>query len=222
MKKSLLIAIVVILFSISTASAQFLGQLTPAPTVNKGEALLGAYLGVYEDAFSVFGQVRYGLIRYLDLGFRMGMIDWSPGYGESRTGLTMGGDVKYWFMEQHTGDPLDVSVGGGTEYLDVSDYSLVSLGGNLIASYQITYAEGKTISPYGRLNVRWEKHNFKGEWGVYPAWEGWQGGHSDDSDVDVALNLGAELKLPSDLFLVGELQIDDNVGFIAGINYKVF
>ncbi|KPL01358.1 MAG: hypothetical protein AMJ91_00325 [candidate division Zixibacteria bacterium SM23_73_3] len=221
MRNIFTVVIMVILFSISSASAQFLGQLTPAPTVNRGEALLGAYLGVYEDAFSVFGQVRYGIAKYFDLGFKMGMIDWSPGYGESNTGLTMGGDFKYWFMEQRTGDPLDFSVAGGTEYLNVSDYSLVSLGGNFIASYQIRYAEGKSVTPYGRLNVRWEKHNFKGAWSA-PAWMGWKGEDWDDSDVDVALALGAELKLPGDLYLVGELEIDDNVGFVAGINYNVF
>ena len=219
MKKTLLIAIVLSFLSMSSASAQFLGQLTPAPTVNKGEALLGAYLGVYEDAFSVFGQVRYGVIKYFDLGLKMGMIDWSPGYGASNTGLTMGGDIKYWFMDQSTGDPLDVSVGVGTEYLDVSDYSLVSAGGNAIASYRITYAQGKTVSPYGRLNVRWEKHSYKSPRVRPPGWENEDG---SESDTDVALALGAQLQLPSDLFLVGELQIDDNVGFIGGVSYSVF
>jgi hypothetical protein len=219
MKKTFLIATAVILFSISSASAQFLGQLTPAPTVNKGEALLGAYLGVYEDAFSVFGQVRYGMVKYFDVGLKMGMIDWSPGYGASNTGLTIGGDIKYWFMDQRTGDPLDVSVGAGSEYLDVQDYSLVSAGGNAIASYKITYAQGKTVSPYGRLSVRWEKHSYKSP-RVRPL--GWENGDGSESDTDVALALGAELQLPSDLFLVGELQIDDNVGFIGGVSYGVF
>jgi hypothetical protein len=40
--------------------------------------------------------------------------------------------------------------------------------------------------------------------------------------MGAALALGAELKLWPDLSLVGELQIDDNVGFIAGVNYSVF
>ncbi len=219
MKNILVITIAVILFSVTSASAQFLGQLTPAPTVNRGEALLGVYLGVYEDAFSIFGQARYGIAKYFDLGLKMGMIDWSTGYGESNTGLAMGGDFKYWFMEQLTGDPLDISFGGGTEYLDVSDYSLFSLGANVIASYQIAYTEGKTVTPYGRLNVRWEKHNFKGPL-VRPL--GWESGNTSDSDIDMALAMGAELKLASALFLIGELQIDDNVGFLAGINYTVF
>ena len=219
MKKTLLITVAVSLLSMSSASAQFLGQLAPAPTVNEGEALLGAYLGVYEDAFSVFGQVRYGVIKYFDLGLKMGMIDWSPGYGASNAGLTMGGDIKYWFMDQRTGDPLDVSVGVGSEYLDVQDYSLVSAGGNVIASYQITYLEGKSVSPYGRLNVRWEKHSYKSP-RVRPL--GWENGDGSESDTDVALALGAQLQLPSDLYLVGELQIDDNVGFIGGVSYSVF
>jgi hypothetical protein len=217
--RNIFVVIIVIFLSVSSASAQFLGQLSPAPTLQRGDALLGAYLGVYEDAFSVFGQFRYGIARYFDLGFKMGMIDLNPGYGESNTGLTIGGDVKYWFMEQRAGDPLDVSVGGGTEYLSISDYSLFSLGGNVIASYQIRYYEGKSVTPYGRLNIRWERQSFKksGRW----FW-GWEGENRSDNDMDVALAFGAELKLSSDLFLVGELEIDDNVGFVGGVNYNMF
>jgi hypothetical protein len=219
MRNTFVVAIVIVLFSISSASAQFLGQLSPAPTLNKGEALLGAYLGVYEDAFSIFGQFRYGIARYFDLGFKMGMIDLDPGSGESNTGLTVGGDMKYWFMEQHAGDPLDVSVGGGMEYLSISDYDLFSLGGNVIASYQIKYYEGRSVTPYGRLNIRWERQTYKGFW--HPR-RGWVDANESDSDMRVALALGAELKLSSGLFLVGELEIDDNVGFVGGINYNLF
>ena len=219
MRNILVIVIVVVLFSISSASAQFLGQLAPAPTLNKGDALLGGYLGVYEDAFSIFGQARYGIARYFDLGFKMGMIDLDPGYGESNAGLTIGGDVKYWFVEQRAGDPLDVSIGAGMEYLNISDFSLFSLGGNVIASYQIRYHDGKSVTPYGRLNVRWERHSFDESW--YPQW-GWKKEKGSDSDLNVALAFGAELKLSSGLLLVGELEIDDNVGFVGGINYNVF
>jgi hypothetical protein len=82
MKRTIVFTTMLILFSIPCAQAQFLGQLTPAPTVNQGEALVGAYLGVYEDAFSLFGQFRYGIVKYFDVGLKMGMINWSPGYGE--------------------------------------------------------------------------------------------------------------------------------------------
>ncbi len=219
MRKIFIIVIVAVLFSIPSASAQFLGQLTAAPTLHKGDALLGAYLGVYDDAFSIFGQFRYGIARYFDLGFKMGMIDLNPGYGESNSGLTVGGDIKYWFMEQRSGDPLDVSVGVGTEYLKISDFSIFTLGGNIIASYQIKYHQGKSVTPYGRLNIRWERASFKGSWHWYG---GWDAGSSSDSDLDVALALGAELKLSSGIYLVGELEIDDNVGFVGGVNYNIF
>jgi hypothetical protein len=219
MRKILLIIVVLTFLPVSTTSAQFLGQLTPAPTVEQGEVLLGAYLGVYEDAFSVFGQFRYGIARYFDLGLKMGMIELDPGYGESNTGLIVGGDVKYWFMEQQSGDPLDVSVGGGTEYFKISDYSLFSLGGNVIVSHEIKYAEGKSVTPYGRLNVRWERKSFKSS--EHWFWD-WKKGDRTDSDIAIAMALGAELKISAGLFLVSELEIDDNVGFVGGINYSVF
>ncbi len=222
MRRIFSIVLIIVLISIPKASAQFLGQLRPAPTLNKGEALGGAYMGVYEDAFSIFGQFRYGIARYFDLGFKMGMIglnrgyfQWSPGYRKSSTSLTVGGDIKYWFTEQRAGDPLDVSIGGGSEYLSTSDYSLFSLGGNIIASYQIRYYQEKSVTPYGRLNVRWEREVYKNVLRKNMK------KHSD-SAMDVALALGAELKLPSNLHLVGELEIDANVGFVAGINYGLF
>lgn len=218
MRKTFVVIIVTAtaLLLVSSASAQFLGQLSPAPTVKQGEALLGAYLGVYEDAFSVFGQFRYGIARYFDVGLKMGMIRWSPEYGESSTGLTVGGEVKYWFMEQRAGDPLDASFAVATEYLDVSDFSIFSLGGNLVVSYEIGYEEGRSVTPYGRLNTRWQRKRFSDS--PVPAQEGpWS-----DDDLKVAVALGAEVKLASDLNLVGELEIDDNVGFVAGVYYTIF
>jgi hypothetical protein len=40
--------------------------------------------------------------------------------------------------------------------------------------------------------------------------------------MDVALALGADLKLTETLNLIGELEIDDNVGFVAGVNWNIF
>lgn len=221
MRKIFVTAIIGALFSISSASAQFLGQLTPAPTLSKGDLLWGAYLGVYDNAFSVFGQFRLGLTRYVDFGLKAGMVDLDPGYGESNTGLAIGADIKYWFMEERTGDPLDVAFGVGTEYLNIADYSLFSLGANLVTSYQINYNVKKSVTPYGRINVRWERVSFERSW-RWPWWR-WEKRSWSDSDMDVALALGADLKISSNLSLIGELEIDDNVGFVAGrINYRMF
>jgi len=220
MRKIFVITIVTVLFSISSASAQFLGQLTPAPTLNKGDGLIGAYMGVYEDAFSVFGQFRYGMAKYVDLGLKMGILNLDPGYGEGSSGLALGGDVKYWFMERNTGDPLDASFGIGTEYMNISDYSIFTLGANAVVSYQINYHERKSVTPYGRLNVRWERVSFENSWRWPLGWK--YAGNWTDSDMDIALALGADLKISSNLSLIGELEIEDNVGFVAGINYNMF
>ena len=208
---SLVITGFIITFSALSASAQFLGQLSTAQTLNKQETMLGAYLGVYDDAFSLFGQLRYGVVKYLDFGFKMGMLslDPQPEQGEEGTGLTFGGDVKYWFMERRSDDPLDLCLGGGMEFLRVSDYSLFTLGGNVIASYEFELTAQRCVTPYGRLNLRWERADS-------------EKGDGTHDDVDVAVSMGADLKIAEDFNLVGELQIDDNVGFVAGVNYKIF
>lgn len=220
MKKIAVISIMMVLFSISSTSAQFLGQLTTAPTLNKGSGLLGMYLGVYEDAFSVFGQFRYGIAKYVDLGLKMGMVNLDPGYGESSSGLAIGGDIKYWFMEKNSGDPLDASFGVGTEYLNIADYGIFSLGGNAIVSYQIDYHDRNSVTPYGRLNVRWQRVNFENS--LRWTWGAKHEGNWSNSDMDLALALGADLKISYNFSLIGELEIDDNVGFVAGINYNMF
>ena len=215
MRKIFVITIVTVIFSISSASAQFLGQLTPAPTLNKGDGLIGAYMGVYEDAFSVFGQARYGIAKYVDFGFKMGLVDLDP---KNSVGLVVGGDVKYWFMEERTGDPLDLSVAGATEYWKVSKQEVFLLGCNIIGSYQIDYGQNKSVTPYGRFNVRWERKDLENP-------ENSNGGkkkNGSDDDLGVAVALGAVLKFSSNLSLTGELEIDDYVGFVAGINYFIF
>jgi hypothetical protein len=216
---SMIVIGIIIMLSTFSASAQFLGQLSTAQTLHKGETMAGAYLGIYDDAFSVFGQLRHGIVRYLDLGFKMGMLNLDPGYGEDNTGLVFGGDLKYWFMERKSGDPLDLSLGGGMEFLKISDYSLFALGGNVIASYEFEYGRHKSVTPYGRMNLRWERASFARSW----RWMwGVERGDWTHDDMDVALSLGADLKLSQDFDLVGELEIDDNVGFVIGVNYKIF
>jgi hypothetical protein len=208
---SIVVIGVIILLSAFSVSAQFLGQLSTAQTLNRGETMLGAYLGIYDHAFSLFGQLRHGMVRYLDFGLKVGILNLDPGYGEGKTGLVFGGDVKYWFMERKANDPLDLSLGGGMEFLKIADYSLFALGGNVIASYQFDLRPQKTITPYGRLNLRWERASIRSK-----------EGDETDNDMDVALSLGADLKLSPDFSIIGELEIEDNVGFVAGVNYKIF
>ncbi|MGB8657210.1 MAG: hypothetical protein WCE90_05430 [Candidatus Zixiibacteriota bacterium] len=219
MRKILAVALVVLFFLIPSASAQFLGQLSPAPTLHRGDSFVGGYLGVYEHAFSLIGQYRFGMARYVDLGLKLAMVNLNSGGGDN-TGLALSGDAKYWFMERATGDPIDLSFGGGMEYAKISDFSIFGLGINTVGSYKIEYGKDKSVTPYGCLNLRWARTSSDKSGDGNGKEDG--GGSSSHSDVDVALALGAELKVSSRMHLIGELEIDDYVGFIGGINYNLF
>lgn len=205
------------IFCILTANclAQFSGQLTTAKVTKEGGVLGGGYIGVYEDAFSIFGQIRYGFITDLDGGFKLGLLNLDPGegFGKSETGVILGGDVKYQILNLKVGDPLDFSFGFGMEYLNISDYSLFSFGGNLVGSYDFELKSKKVVTPYGRLNLRGER--------VEVSIPGWAGS-KDGPDFNIAFSLGCNLQMTSELNMIAELQIDDNIGVIGGLSYYIF
>ncbi|MCJ7507985.1 MAG: hypothetical protein MUO85_04550 [candidate division Zixibacteria bacterium] len=215
MKKIFAFCMVFFFVLTSGCLAQFSGQLSTAKVTKEGGLLGGGYIGIYEDAFSIFGQVRYGFITDLDGGFKLGILNLDPGegFGESETGVILGGDIKYQILNLKVNDPLDFSFGFGMEYLNISDYSLFSFGGNLVGSYDFELKSKKVVTPYGRLNLRGER--------VEVSIPGWTGS-KDDTDFDIAFSLGCNLQMTSELSMIAELQIDDNVGVIGGISYYIF
>src|SRR3990170_7500801 len=88
------VGLFVVLFLVSSSQAQFLGQLSTAQSPGPGNSLLGGYFGIYEDAFSFFGQYRYGFANYLDGAIKLGFINADVGPGDE-AGLLVGGDLKY-------------------------------------------------------------------------------------------------------------------------------
>ena len=215
MKKTFVFFMIILFTLTANCLAQFAGQLSTAKVTKEGGVLGGGYIGVYEDAFSIFGQIRYGFITDLDGGLKLGLLNLDPGegFGESATGVILGGDVKYQILNRKVGDPLDFSFGFGMEYLNVSDYSLFSFGGNLVGSYDFELESKKVVTPYGRLNLRGERMEV-----TIPGWTG----SEDDTDFDIAFSLGCNLQITSELSMIAELQIDDNVGIIGGLSYYIF
>lgn len=210
MKKMIAFSVVIFLVLTFNCWAQFSGQLSTAKTTKEGGLLGGGYFGVYEDAFSIFGQMRYGFLQDFDGGFKLGLLNSDPGFGESKTGIILGGDAKYQLLKREAKDPVDFAFGLGMEYLSVSDYSVFSFGGNLIGSYDFVLESKKVITPYGRLNLRGQR--------VDVTIAGFEG----DTDFKVAFCLGTEIQLTPELNMIAELQIDDNVGVIGGFSYNIF
>ena len=92
-----LFALALVLLFATTAQAQFLGQLTDARVRDLGRSQMGGYVGIYEhNAFSFFGQYRYGFANSMDGGFKIGFID--PGAGSG--GVSIGGDGRYQLLHQ--------------------------------------------------------------------------------------------------------------------------
>jgi hypothetical protein len=209
-----------LLLLVPSIQAQFLGQLSTARTLPVGKYDLGGYFGVYDDAFAFFGQFRGGVSEYFDLGMKLGVINLNPHYddpyiGENSSGMTLNGDLKYQLLDVSLNDPFDLSIGAGMEFSSVTDYSIFSFGANFIGSRDFELKKGRAISPYGRLNLRGERKH-KGS----PQWEANKVGTKNY--FQAGLNLGVSLKTTRDLRILGELQFDENFGFIGGVTYSFY
>jgi hypothetical protein len=201
-----------LIFSVSAAEAQFTGQLSTARTLPTGKYDLGGYFGVYDGAFAFFGQFRGGVSQDFDLGMKLGIINIDPG---SRTGVILGGDMKYQILDSRAKDPFDLSIGAGLEFFSVSDFNIFSFGANFIGSYDFDLSKGRVISPYGRLNLRGQReHTDFGPW--------WIGESHTETDFHAGFNPGASLKVSNNLQIIGEFQFDDNFGFIGGVTYSFY
>lgn len=207
-----ILLVVGLLFSASAAQAQFTGQLSTARTLPIGKYDLGGYFGVYDGAFAFFGQFRGGVLQDFDLGMKLGVINIDPG---SRTGMILGGDLKYQILDVRAKDPFDLSIGAGMEFFSVSDFNTFSFGANFIGSYDFDLSKGRVISPYGRLNLRGQReHTEFGHW--------WPEASHTETDFHVGLNPGVSLKISDNLQIIGEFQFDDNFGFIGGVTYSFY
>jgi len=198
-----------LLLLVPPAQAQFLGQLSTARTLPVGKYDLGGYFGVYEDAFAFFGQFRGGAADHLDLGMKLGVINYDPpGKNGSNTGVILGGDLKYQLLDAKLKDPFDLSIGAGFEFFSVKDYDSFSFGANFCGSKDFPLSKGRVITPYGRLNLRGERA---------PDEVG-----RKETDFQAGLNPGVSLRVTTDLQILGEFQFDDNFGFIGGLTYSFY
>jgi len=77
----------------------------------------------------------------------------------------------------------------------------------MIASRPLLTESGFKFEPYGRLNLRIDwLDKLKGT----------------DSQFNIGFNLGAVVPLSGTVDLSGELQIDDQIGFILGVNFLMW
>jgi hypothetical protein len=141
--------------------------------------------------------------KYFDGRLKLGLID--TDFGD--TEVVFGADFKYqfWSVAGTVPKSFDMAFGGFLEYVDISSFSVLQLGGHLIGSYPFTLANGSVLSPYGRFNIRLESYS----------------NGTSDSEIKFGLNGGVEWQATNTLSLFGEFQIDGNDGIFFGLAYDV-
>jgi len=173
-----------------------------------GSLNLATNVGIFKDARLVTGMVRYGIATPIDVTGSVAVMDHTSA---NSAVFILGGDIQYRFTHTDLGDPLDMAVSGLIEYykLDVIDASGVShlgFGGSFVASRPVKLENGFNFTPYGRLNLRVDRSH--ADYAI---------GH--ESKFPYCLQSGLGVSLGGKVSLIGELQIAEQVGFLAGINF---
>jgi len=214
MTKKLVCVVFVLLLGCSQVSARgsfgsSFGSLATARSMGQGSGTFGFGVGA-ADATSAFGSFSYGLSKYTDGRLKLGLYD--PDGGD--TEITFGADFKWqlWSFGQQSNHPFDLALGGLFEFIDIAKNSSVfQVGVQSIGSYPVALKNGRTLTPYGRLNLRLESISIDG-----PAGNG-----DSESNLRFGLNGGVAFELSSTIVVFGEFQIDGNDGLFFGLDLNV-
>jgi len=186
--------------------AQYSAQLSPASPVLKGTSKAGGYIGIYDGAFGILGQYRYGIGGYSDLGLKLAFIDLDSGSPEGDVGFSAAIDSKYQMMEVRIMDPIDLSLGGVFEIVKFNHFSNLVAGPIAVGSYPILIKNGRNLTPYGRLLIGLERSHLSGV--------------KAETDFKLALNMGVTYDLSSSTESLAEIQIDSKyAAFLIGLSF---
>jgi hypothetical protein len=168
---------------------------------------------ISEHAFAVSSYLSFGITDYVEGRLRLGLID--PEGGDM--GLIFGGDFKYLLFEHadSAGNPFDMSLGGFLEYADLDKSSILGIGGSVIGSKPFLLKGGRTIEPYSRVNLRIQRTSFEIDS---------QTGKTKDSnsELEIGLNIGAVFSVINMVDFTTELQLDEEMAFLIGIDIAAF
>lgn len=214
-KVSLFLIALVVLFA-AGSSAQFLGQMSPASTLDKGTGKLGGFFVTSENHFAVAGSMRYGFSEFVEGRFRMGLIDAEGPHTDPH--LVVGIDFKslLWQYKQQQ-NPFDLSVGAGIEYGDFERSSVLGIGGSVIGSMPFQLRNGSTLEPYARINLRYQRTAMDDYYDHDRKIEG-----DSDSELKAGVNMGVLFAVTRGVDFIAEFQIDEEIAFFFGIDFLVF
>jgi len=224
-RKFVLALLIISALLAASASAQFLGQMSPASILDVNTGKAGGYFVTAEDAFAVVGSFRYGFGSYTEGRFRLGFIDQDGPQTDPH--FIFGVDGKYilWRYgatggseasgETYYENPIDLSLGFFAEYAVLESSRILGLGGGIIASRPFPLTGRSIIEPYARLNIRYEGSDLRYERHT-------PGDFKEGDDFEVGLNAGALFSVTPLVDFTAEIQIDEQMAFMLGIDVAAF
>lgn len=191
-----------------SAAGSLFGSLCTAQPVGMGAGYLSVGIGI-ADMTSITAGISYGLSDHTDGRLRIALVD----EDNLDTEIALGADIKYEFISVDgvANGPFDMALGAFVEYVSFDPYSVFLLGGQFIGSYPIRMENGRTLTPYGRFNVRIESTSHE----ATPPRADRSG-----SDLEFGLNGGVKWEATDAINLFGEFQIDGNDGIFIGVDFR--
>lgn len=224
MKKMIAAIFAGVLLSAAPSQALMIGQMRSAETSGWGSLNLTTGIGIFDNVKHIFGTVRYGVASQVDLSGSLALLDHEANDDAS---LLFNADIQYQFMQSKLGYSFDMAGGAVFEYFSMGygnvDASTWTIGLNYIVSKPVKLENGFAFTPYGRLNVRSDNYSADIEVPDTPVIAKRLAVSAtnsvDESDFNIGVNLGSMFAISSKISLTGEVQIDDEVGFLGGITF---
>jgi hypothetical protein len=218
--KNTILTLLLFLGLASNSPGAFLGQMRSAETSGMGSLNLMGNVGIFENARLVTGTVRYGIATPVDITGSLAIMDHDA---SDNVAIMLGGDLQWRLTHADLGAPLDIAIGVMAEYYSLSittrnNVSNIGLGFNFIGSRPVKLENGLNFTPYGRLNLRIDRSQTK----LTSETVSGSVTKGHDSKFNIGVNVGSVFPLSGKVNLIGELQIDDELGFVAGINFLMW
>ncbi len=197
-----------LILAASTARAQVGGQYTAAPPLAAGSHLFGGYLDVSSNVVGLMAQLRLSFYPGVDFGFQGGPARVNMD-GASRGIIRLGTDVRIAAHHAAPGAMFDLSVGGNLGVENGDNYSLVSLGPDVVASTNVRSGTSGGFTPYAGLSLLFSNIDV---------------GTRNTTSFTVPVRLGAEFNATPAARIIAEVQLRiadkfrDSAGLNVGVN----
>jgi Outer membrane protein beta-barrel domain len=218
MKKLSVLVLTIVMFvglSVPSSAQYFMSSMSDARTIAADGISIGGGISVFEGLLGLGGTARVGIMDGLELGGKVGIVNYdSKGGDNDHTGLSVGAEIKYQLLDFGFGDPIDFAISGGAEYYNSGENStLWMFGGNTIVSYPVEFQNGQILSPFFRLNLRFDR-----------ASEDVNDGTRTDNDFEIGFGFGAMYDISNSFGFFMEVIIGGGSmgeGFVGGVWFGI-